>query len=658
MVQLVKDYVGSQPFGSVGSPLVPARPAWVERVCATSVNIVPVVPPVLSGGYGQQLNGYGTLFQINGNMFQGVTVTTCVLVQHPATSEIPAIPPTPPTSAQLSVWRNDGWNTVSNSIGTLDPGYGLSLNSPFGTRGIILYVGFRSGGVLPTDTGVQGLVLDSTGAYPINALTDPTIANLTTSNFSVGPIKLIRHTNGQLSAVVGGDIFFNFPQTLISTAVPLYVYVMLYSAGDSVANPAFASMNMQIASATLVGTGTLTAGSLSKAVFAGIGQLKASAHTSTLFSGTSSLVGSGALVLQAQTNMAGVSSLYAEALTGGRSSSQLPYVGSIGGDYGFGAGLGTLPAIVCSATGGVFVPQELIVAYCTLPLMVGDAYGSDSDFAEMVSPVPTMSSIGADYAYGVSSVSLPGINSVGAQSAFPDRLMLFSGAVTTDTLVPFGDLVLILNSSGLVTSSFIASRDVSLSLNSILTGHSYDPHILGVLKLALVATARGVSLQVMNANNKPDLISNGVVWVVNLANKASTQYEQYGFNSFFERAGIFYGVANDGIYELDGATDAGELISALLVTEKSDLDTKYNNRIENVYMGISSTDKMILRVDVDGVVNYYTARDSSQNMKNHRVDLGRGLFGSDWQFTLINNAGCDFNLSSIEFTPIELSRSI
>jgi hypothetical protein len=176
--------------------------------------------------------------------------------------------------------------------------------------------------------------------------------------------------------------------------------------------------------------------------------------------------------------------------------------------------------------------------------------------------------------------------------------------------------------------------------------------------LALDSNALITSLQSLAIGTQPDLRTDGVVWVVNLDNKASSQYEQYGFNSFFERGGVFYGVAGNGIYKLEGNTDSGDQISALITTGRSTFNTNKEKSVKNVYLGLSSTNRMVLKVDVDGSAYYYTARSNDSNMNNQRVDIGKGLKGNYWQFTLLNSEGCDFELESIEFTPVILRRGI
>jgi hypothetical protein len=77
-----------------------------------------------------------------------------------------------------------------------------------------------------------------------------------------------------------------------------------------------------------------------------------------------------------------------------------------------------------------------------------------------------------------------------------------------------------------------------------------------------------------------------------------------------------------------------------------------------VYLAVASDDVMILRVEADGEDYFYEARSSSNELSNHRVDLGRGLEGVNWSFSLLNKNGADFDLESLQFVPIVKKRRI
>jgi hypothetical protein len=219
------------------------------------------------------------------------------------------------------------------------------------------------------------------------------------------------------------------------------------------------------------------------------------------------------------------------------------------------------------------------------------------------------------------------------------------------------DLVMILNSSGLLTSTFSMTREKALELMSQLTGQS-SQSMIGVYGMDIQSDMSVLSLYLANVDDLPDLHENGVIWVVNLDTGASSQYEQYGFNSFFTRDGIHYGVADDGIYKLEGDDDNGQPIESMAALPRSNLGDGYLKNVPNFYVGVSSTGRMILKAVADGQEYLYEARSSSEELKTHRIDLGRGLEGTFWQFTLMNQEGCDFEIADIEFVPVVRKRRI
>lgn len=158
--------------------------------------------------------------------------------------------------------------------------------------------------------------------------------------------------------------------------------------------------------------------------------------------------------------------------------------------------------------------------------------------------------------------------------------------------------------------------------------------------------------------DRANLDTTSRVWVVNMETGASSQYDNYGFNSFFERDGISYGVADDGIYRLDGDTDAGADIDALVESAQSDFGAPQKKRVVNVYAGVSSAGKMLLKVEAGGSTYIYEARSSSDIVSNNRFDIGRGLSGNYYKFTLLNQGGDNFDLETITFEPIVLTRKI
>lgn len=149
----------------------------------------------------------------------------------------------------------------------------------------------------------------------------------------------------------------------------------------------------------------------------------------------------------------------------------------------------------------------------------------------------------------------------------------------------------------------------------------------------------------------PVLSSDNHVWVVNEVGQ-TTRYEGYPFNSFCQIGGQYYGAREDGVYLLEGDTDAGSPIRASINLGKVDFGTTLMKHVPNCYIGVASDDRMYLKVISNGQEYIYSARSSSDQMQTQRFDIGKGLRSNFMIFELLNNDGCDFELGSIEFIAI------
>ena len=221
------------------------------------------------------------------------------------------------------------------------------------------------------------------------------------------------------------------------------------------------------------------------------------------------------------------------------------------------------------------------------------------------------------------------------------------------------DIVLVVNSYGQLTSTLTLTRQQTVSLLSTLAATT-NLTLVGTYLLDATSLLIGQSMQSLTLPTGAELPEDAAVWVVNLdgQSKASVQYENYGFNSFFQQDGAYYGVANDGIYELAGGTDAGDPIQAYLNLGRSNMGVQGVKHMPSVYIGAASDGKLILRTDTDGVVRYYRARVSTADLTQQRVDIGRGVRGTYWELEVINENGDDFDLADLTLLPVALDRRV
>lgn len=118
-------------------------------------------------------------------------------------------------------------------------------------------------------------------------------------------------------------------------------------------------------------------------------------------------------------------------------------------------------------------------------------------------------------------------------------------------------------------------------------------------------------------------------------------------------------INKSGMYKKGGSTDDGNDIYASIQTAALSFGTSHLKRCLNVYLGIYNTGHLVLKASVDGGVSaYYEVTRATENLQTQRITLGKGLKGRYWQFQLITQDNADFELESIDFLPISLSRRI
>lgn len=147
------------------------------------------------------------------------------------------------------------------------------------------------------------------------------------------------------------------------------------------------------------------------------------------------------------------------------------------------------------------------------------------------------------------------------------------------------------------------------------------------------------------------------VWVFNARTGAVSRYLRYGFDSFAQIGGHHFGVAEDGVYLLEGDTDAGQRIEARAGTGLLDLGAKELKHVSAVYLDAASDGVLSVRVQAGQQQYTYQARRASQHNAQQRVDTGRGLRATHYSFELLNG-GADFELDAMDVNVAKSARRI
>jgi len=136
--------------------------------------------------------------------------------------------------------------------------------------------------------------------------------------------------------------------------------------------------------------------------------------------------------------------------------------------------------------------------------------------------------------------------------------------------------------------------------------------------------------------------------VMNVRNRAVTQYLNYGFNSFANVNGIFYGARDDGIWKLEGAKDNGIQINSRILTGVFDFWVNGKKKAREVWMTFRGDGRMILEVMIsekdiwEDEFDYFL--DSIEEAKS---TIAKGIKERFLAFGIKNKDGSDFEIDSV-----------
>lgn len=141
------------------------------------------------------------------------------------------------------------------------------------------------------------------------------------------------------------------------------------------------------------------------------------------------------------------------------------------------------------------------------------------------------------------------------------------------------------------------------------------------------------------------------------------EYENYPFDSACMFGGDHLALGSDGVYLLDGYTDAGATISSSVLTGVTTFDSPNYKRINDVFAAVRCASGT---VSFMAVANEKLLRTSSSSHPNSPAlrqvrfmvnkNYGR-VKARAWQFGMSNENGSDFTLFDLSLTVHPLSRS-
>ena len=146
------------------------------------------------------------------------------------------------------------------------------------------------------------------------------------------------------------------------------------------------------------------------------------------------------------------------------------------------------------------------------------------------------------------------------------------------------------------------------------------------------------------------------VWVVNTRTGATTEYQNYAFNSFAQMGHKYLGATSAGLYELNGDDDVGTDVVARLRSGFGQFAGSRFSGFKAAYLGIRATGDLLFRlVYADDTVTNYAVK--ARDMETVKVNLGKGVRARYIAFEL-ESTGQDFDLESVELVPMVAQRRV
>lgn len=339
----------------------------------------------------------------------------------------------------------------------------------------------------------------------------------------------------------------------------------------------------------------------------------------------------------------------------------LPPVLSIGGVIppGYGVSTEILSRLVSTGEGGFYIPSALEYGFAFLPTIISFGLVKTSATGTGSSTLPSVKAKGGTGHYGEGEGTLLGLKSFGYEGPPQNIAGVFAPIQLYDGIIYGRDQIVFVNSYGYIIDTITGTKEYIASILAILAATG-TVSILGSFIVSVLAEgALRTSMQgfaVSAGKVKPGVDSESRVWVVNIDTGATSQYDNYGFNSFIERDGEYFGLAEDGIYKLEGSTDAGFVIPWQVDFGTSDCGVKGRKKVMNVHIDTTNGTPMYLKIETELNIQTYKIEECLRGSTGWRAKVYEDMYGTAWNFTLISEGAAE--LTGIEFAPIKLSRRL
>ena len=600
--------------GDPGRPPVPAR-CWNETYTETVYNVTnpgSMEYADLDGdGIPDQLPPDDTITVVSSPVITSTVVTRVRQVCSPAIPGIPPTAPRPATPAQTIETGGIGWNARARSIASSFGSFNIRFEVPEGSIGVIV-------GVTDMPDASSGYADILYGLFVQRGQAQLILSGNAGVTVPYGVFGL-RMVNGTLDVLVDDAIEYS-TSVAYNPSTQYWMAAAMYAGDDQVLNAEFLT----------------TGGSPDPEPYVEGGDN---------FGLLAPLTGIGyedGAEVQGGTSRLQPLQVIARMFSGGTAT--LAPLETFGGTVPYGFGESVLEPLRGGGSGPGFLTPAYAFGITYLTPLTGGGTGTMGNTGAGESRLLPLMGLGGQGAYGQGRSMLSPLYGGGAAIPADEAHMVSVMPITAPTS---GDLV--------VYVAFTSSLEVAGTIEASIT---QDGAVVSGLSVSTsMASAADIEAMLLSVLGLPtfNALEAGEQWAVTDGKQAS-RYTGYGFNSFATIDGKHYGAKADGVYLLEGATDAGTDIDVGMVLGKLDFGTAKHKRVDNVYVGVSTTKALYLKVTAEGQTYTYQARSVSANLQQQRFDPGKGLRANFFEFELIGKGQVE--LSGVEFRAVPLSRRI
>lgn len=592
---------------------------------------------------------------LSGRQQQGsasATVTISELVWTPGTAAIAAVPPTPAQAGYVAYNMNFGWNAGANSNASFAGDGEVTFNVP---SAIGVVSGLSSSPAGNSYHSIGHALRFSSGVAEV---VESGVVRGSIGPYASGDMFAIRRT-GATVEYLKNDVLQYTSQTYSAGVV--FLDAALYAGGDTVDNPTIGPLAAQTGAHLSMHGLTLSAG-----------QTRGGGMNGELWpldggGGEGDYAWAGlklrALTLSAgraanRGGMNGVLAKFDMKPPGAYMHGHLAPFKLLAADRPYQGMDASMSAFTLSGGGGLWQPSYCVADLSLLPILVSGNILSGTVCRLQDQPIsPGFHLLGSDHNYAEIRATMQPLDGFGYGfygNNFMNAVEIVIPAELNDTTKL---MTVVLNEH--MTAGGILVLESVLGLSAMESLRAQDTTALAADIEMLLREMCWVSDPAVTA-----LFAGGVrqdnsaTWAVNAETSASSRYERYGFNSFARLNGVAYGAKEAGVYKLEGDDDAGDAIRSSVHFGKQDFGTQNLKHVPYVYAGVSTSGGVYLRVG-DGKDAYiYKVRRDDPHQRTQRFDLGKGLRASYFTFELFNENGADFDLDTIRFEVLPLSRRI